>query len=123
MDKIEKVSFLQCDFLAKKTREKIFSFFGENLDIILSDMAADTTGNKSLDCIRTNQLCADVVEFSSKILKPHGVLISKLFMGEDFLEVKELAKSKFKKVQFFKPEASRNESRETYLHCTILKTL
>ena len=44
-------------------------------------------------------------------------------MGEDFLEVKELAKSKFKKVEFFKPEASRNESRETYLHCVILKTL
>ena len=123
MDKIEKVSFLQCDFLAKKTREKIFSFFGENLDIILSDMAADTTGNKSLDCIRTNQLCIDVIEFSSKNLKPNGVLVTKLFMGEDFIEVKKLAKSKFKKVQFFKPEASRNESKETYLHCAILKTL
>ena len=123
MDKIEKVSFLQCDFLAKKTREKIFSFFGENLDIILSDMAADTTGNKSLDCIRTNQLCIDVIEFSSKNLKPNGVLVAKLFMGEDFIEVKKLAKSKFKKVQFFKPEASRNESKETYLHCAILKTL
>ena len=44
-------------------------------------------------------------------------------MGEDFLEVKELAKSKFKKVQFFKPESSRNESKETYLHCAILKPL
>ena len=86
-------------------------------------MAANTTGNKSLDCIRTNQLCADVVKFSSKILKPNGVLVSKLFMGEDFLEVKELAKRKFKKVEFFKPEASRNESKETYLHCKILKTL
>ena len=47
-------------------------------------MAANTTGNKSLDCIRTNQLCAEVVEFSSKILKPNGVLVSKLFMGDDF---------------------------------------
>ena len=56
-------------------------------------MAADTTGNKSLDCIRTNQLCSEVIEFSSKILNPRGVLISKVFMGEDFLEVKELAKS------------------------------
>ena len=51
------------------------------------------------------------------------VLVSKLFMGDDFLEVKELAKSRFKKVEFFKPEASRNESKETYLHCSILKTL
>ena len=84
-------------------------------------MAANTTGNKSLDCIRTNQLCAEVIEFSSKILKPNGVLVSKLFMGEDFLEVKELAKSMFKKVQFFKPESSRNESKETYLHCADIK--
>jgi len=123
MDQLENISFLQCNFLEEGTKEKILKFFKEKLDVVLSDMAANTTGNKSLDCIRTNQLCADVVEFSSKILKPNGVLVSKLFMGEDFLEVKELAKSKFKKVQFFKPEASRNESKETYLHCSILKTL
>ena len=123
MDEIKNVSFLQCNFLEASVKEKIFEFFGKNLDVILSDMAANTTGNKSLDCIRTNQLCADVIEFSSKILKPNGVLVSKSFMGEDFLEVKELAKSRFKKVQFFKPESSRDESKETYLHCTILKTL
>ena len=112
VDKIKNVSFLQRNFLED-----------EKLDVILSDMAANTTGNKSLDCIRTNQLCADVINFSSKTLNSNGVLVSKIFMGEDFLEVKELAKSKFKKVQFFKPEASRNESKETYLHCTLLKTL
>ena len=123
MDQLKNVSFLQCNFLEENTKEKIFNFFREKLDVVLSDMAADTTGNKSLDCIRTNQLCANVIEFSSQILKPNGVLISKLFMGEDFLEVKELAKSRFKKVQFFKPESSRNESKETYLHCSILKTL
>ena len=123
MNQLKNVSFLQSNFLEEKTKEKVFEFFGGNLDVVLSDMAADTTGNKSLDCIRTNQLCANVVNFSSKILKPNGVLISKIFMGDDFLEVKDLAKSKFKKVQFFKPEASRNESKETYLHCAILKTL
>ena len=123
MDELKNVSFLQCDFLQESTKEKILNFFGEELDVVLSDMAADTTGNKSLDCIRTNKLCADVVEFSSKILKPNGILVSKLFMGDDFLEVKELAKSKFKKVDFFKPEASRSESKETYIHCAILKTL
>ena len=123
MDQLKNVSFLQCDFLEENTKEKILKFFREKLDVVISDMAADTTGNKSLDCIRTNQLCADVIEFSSKILKPNGVLVSKLFMGEDFLEVKKLAKCKFKKVEFFKPEASRNESKETYLHCRILKTL
>jgi len=123
IEKLTNVSSIQCDFLDIKTKDKILKFFGENLDVVLSDMAADTTGNKSLDCIRTNQLCSEVINFSSKILKPKGVLISKLFMGEDFLEVKELAKSKFKKVQFFKPESSRNESKETYLHCAILKPL
>ena len=73
--------------------------------------------------IAESKLCADVIEFSSINLKPKGVLVSKLFMGEDFLEVKKLAKSRFKNVHFFKPEASRNESKETYLHCEGLKTL
>ena len=123
MDEIKNVSFLQCNFLEESIKEKIFEFFGKNLDVILSDMAADTTGNKSLDCIRTNQLCADLLSFSNQILKNNGVVISKLFMGDDFLLVKELAKSKFKKVQFFKPESSRGESKETYIHCVALKTL
>ncbi len=123
MDPLENISFLQCNFLEESTKDKIFKFFNEKLDVVLSDMAANTTGNKSLDCIRTNQLCMDVINFSSQILKPHGVLVTKLFMGEDFLLVKELAKLRFKKVQFFKPEASRGESRETYLHCSLLKTL
>ena len=123
MDDLKDIYFLQCDFLEKTTKGKILRFFGVNLDVVLSDMAADTTGNKSLDCIRTNQLCSEVINLSSKILKQNGTLVSKVFMGDDFLEVKELAKSKFKKVQFFKPEASRDESKETYLHCAKLKTL
>ena len=123
MDKLENVSFIESNFLENDTKDKIIKFFGEKLDVVLSDMAADTTGNKSLDCIRTNQLCADVIDFSTEILNTKGVLVSKIFMGDDFLEVKELAKTKFKKVQFFKPESSRDESKETYLHCAILKTL
>ena len=86
-------------------------------------MAADTTGNKSLDSIRTNQLCSETINFSKDILKPKGVLVSKLFMGEDFIEVKDLAKSIFKTVNFFKPLSSRRESKETYLHCKALKSL
>ena len=119
----ERIQFFKGDVLSNETKSAVIQYFRLNLDVILSDMAADTTGNKSLDSIRTNQLCSDVINFSKKVLKPKGVLVSKIFMGEDFLEVKELAKSKFKKVQFFKPEASRGESKETYLHCSILNTL
>ena len=107
----------------EKTENIIFEYFNEKVDIILSDMASDTTGNKSLDCIRTNELCSKTLEFSLRILKGDGVLISKLFMGEDFEELKNLAKSTFQNINFFKPESSRDESKETYLHCNILKTL
>ena len=86
-------------------------------------MAANTTGNKSLDCIRTNQLCLEVLEFSKTILKKDGVVVSKLFMGEDFEKVKSLGKKIFKKVNFFKPKSSRDESKETYIHCVGLKAL
>ena len=123
MDPIKNVSFLKGDMLSDETKSVVKKYFRSNLDVILSDMAADTTGNKSLDSIRTNHLCADVIRFSKETLKPKGVLVSKLFMGDDFLEVKNLAKSLFKKVNFFKPESSRKESKETYLHCEILKTL
>tara|TARA_B100001250_G_C19460384_1_gene639959 strand:- start:54 stop:680 length:627 start_codon:yes stop_codon:yes gene_type:complete len=123
IQQIENVSFLKCNFLEEEAKTKILKFFEGNLDVVISDMAANTTGNKTLDCIRTNQLCMDVVKFSSKYLKPKGVLVSKLFMGEDFIEIKKIANLKFRNVHFYKPEASRNESKETYLHCAELKTL
>jgi 23S rRNA (uridine2552-2'-O)-methyltransferase len=123
MDPIKNSIFIRGDILEEKTKNEVINFFKSNLDVIISDMAADTTGNKSLDSIRTNQLCIEVIKFSKNTLKPKGVLVSKLFMGEDFIEVKNLAKSVFKKVNFFKPESSRKESKETYLHCEILKSL
>jgi 23S rRNA (uridine2552-2'-O)-methyltransferase len=123
IEPIKDVKFLQGDIFEKKTKNEVIKYFNKNLDVIISDMAADTTGSKSLDSIRTNQLCAEVINFSKDTLKPKGVLVSKLFMGEDFIEVKNLAKSLFKKVNFFKPESSRRESKETYLHCETLKTL
>ena len=111
------------NILEKDTKDKVIKYFDGKLDVIISDMAADTTGNKSLDSIRTNQLCAEVIYFAQKTLKPKGVLISKLFMGDDFIEVKNLAKSIFNKVNFFKPDSSRSESKETYLHCETLRSL
>ena len=119
---IENTRFYKGDIFQPQTKNEVIKYFGSNLDVIISDMAADTTGNKTLDSIRTNQLCAEIINFSKDTLKPKGVLISKLFMGEDFIEVKNLAKSVFKKVNFFKPESSRKESKETYLHCEIFKS-
>ena len=123
MEPIKDVKFFKGDIFINETKSVAKKYFRSNLDVIISDMAADTTGNKSLDSIRTNQLCAAVINFSKETLKPKGVLVSKIFMGEDFLEVKNLAKSIFNKVNFFKPKSSRKESRETYLHCEILKSL
>ena len=123
MDPVINTTFLKGDILEEQTKFKILIHFNCKLDVVISDMAADTTGSKSLDSIRTNQLCSNIIDFSKDILKPKGVLVSKLFMGEDFIEVKTLAKSLFKKVNFFKPESSRKESKETYLHCEILKSL
>ena len=123
MEPVKNVKFIKSDILNKNTKDNVLKYFDDKLDVIISDMAANTTGNKSLDSIRTNQLCAEVIEFSKMTLKPKGVLISKMFMGEDFIEVKNLAKSIYKNVHFFKPESSRSESKETYLHCEILKPL
>ena len=123
MKPVKNIVFLKANINDKTIKREILTYFNSNLDVIISDMAADTTGNKSLDSIRTNQLCYEVINFSKDVLKPKGVLVSKLFMGDDFIEVKNLAKSVFKKVNFFKPDSSRKESKETYLHCEILKSL
>ena len=123
MEPLRNIKFFKGNIFEKQTKIEISTFFNSRLDVIVSDMAADTTGNKSLDSIRTNQLTVDIINFTKKILKPRGVLVSKVFMGEDFLEVKNLAKSTFKKVNFFKPKSSRKESKETYLHCESLNSL
>ena len=123
MKKLDNVIFFNEDFSEEKTKDKIFKIFNDKIDVIISDMAENTTGNKTIDSIRTNSLCSDVINFSLKILTSKGSLVCKLFMGEDFLEVKNLAKKNFKNVDFFKPESSRSESKETYIICSLLKTL
>jgi 23S rRNA (uridine2552-2'-O)-methyltransferase len=123
MAELDNVIFINNDFSDEKIQKKILDTFKDKIDVIVSDMAENTTGNKTVDSIRTNGLCADVINFSLKALTNKGTLVCKLFMGEDFLEVKNLAKKNFKKVDFFKPESSRSESKETYIICTLLKTL
>ena len=84
-------------------------------------MAADTTGNKSLDSM-TNQLCSEALNFSSKILKVNGVFVSKVFMGDDFIEVKNLAKSLFKNVNFLSRILVKMSPRKL-IYCKLLKPL
>ena len=123
MSPVKNVNFYKNDIFEKITKDKIKDFFNGKLEVIISDMAADTTGNKSLDSIRTNQLCLEILSLSPKLLVSNGVFVSKVFMGEDFDEIIKQAKTLFKEVKFFKPMSSRNESKETYLHCKFLKTL
>ena len=123
MEGLKNIIFLNNNFLDKDSQNKIFQIFNNKIDVIISDMAENTTGNKTVDSIRTNSLCNDVINFSLKTLTNKGSLVCKLFMGEDFLEVKNLAKKNFKNVDFYKPESSRSESKETYIICSSLKTL
>ena len=122
MKEIAGTKFVKGNFLDEKLKLVIIEYFNSNIDVILSDMAPNTTGNKSLDCIRTNQLCLDVLEFSKDKLNKKGVVVSKFFMGEEFEEIKNRSKKYFKKIDFFKPDSSRGESRETYIHCSELST-
>ena len=123
MKPINNVKFVKKDFLQEESQNFILSYFEKKIDVIISDMAADTTGIKDLDSIRTNLICLEVLDFSSKLLNSNGNLVSKIFMGQDFELVKKKAKKKFNKVNFYKPDASRSNSKETYVHCQGLKTL
>ena len=120
--KIKGVNLIKGDFLEENSKKNIIKFFNNKINVILSDMAPNTTGNESLDAIKTNELCLSILEFSNEMLDKNGVVISKLFMGDDFEEIKVYAKKTFKKIDFFKPNSSRDNSRETYIHCNRLNT-
>ena len=121
-EQIKGIKLIEGDFLDTNSKKKISEYFATGIDLILSDMASNTTGNKSLDTIRTNQLCLDILDFSNDKLSKNGVVISKFFMGEEFNEIKIKAKKNFKKINYFKPKSSRGESRESYIHCCGLST-
>ena len=119
---IEGARIIEGDFLEERSKNDILKFFNSKINVILSDMAPNTSGNKSLDAIKTNELCLSILEFSKKVLDKNGVAVSKLFMGEDFEAIKIYAKETFKNIRFFKPNSSRDNSRETYIYCNRLNT-
>ena len=119
---IEGTRTIEGDFLEERSKNDILKFFNSKINVILSDMAPNTSGNKSLDALKTNELCLSILEFSKKVLDKNGVAVSKLFMGEDFEAIKIYAKETFKNIRFFKPNSSRDNSRETYIYCNRLNT-
>ena len=84
---------------------------------MLSDMATNTSGNKTLDTYRTGELCLSAMSLAKKILSQEGVFLSKIFMGSIFKEINEKAKKSFKNVVIYKPQSSRKESKEIYIFC------
>jgi len=119
---IEGTRIIEGDFLEERSKNDIYKFFNSKINVMLSDMAPNTSGNKSLDAIKTNELCLSILEFSKKVLDKNGVVVSKLFTGEDFEAIKIYAKETFKNIRFFKPNSSRDNSRETYIYCNRLNT-
>ena len=117
MEEIKEVDFMQCDIANSKTLEKIFNHFNDKIDVVISDMAANTSGNKDLDSFRTGELCLQGMEIAKKILRHEGVFISKIFMGTIFKEIDKNAKKYFKKVVKYKPLSSKKESKEIYIFC------
>ena len=117
MEKIYNVDFIKGDFSEASTCEKIIFYFNNKVDVVLSDMAINTSGNKALDSYRTGELCLNAMNLSRKILSQDGVFLSKVFMGSIFQEINDNAIKNFKKVVKYKPLSSRKESKEIYIFC------
>ena len=121
IEKINNVTHMIGDFLEEKNQVKISSFFGEKLDLIVSDMAVNTTGNKNLDAISTGELSINAMKFSVRNLKKDGSFVSKIFMGSTFNEIVENAKKNFKEVKVYKPPSSRKDSKESFIICKKIR--
>jgi 23S rRNA (uridine2552-2'-O)-methyltransferase len=121
IEKIDNTFHIEGDFTNEKYQSQIRNLFKSNVDVVLSDMAANTTGNKNLDSIYTGELCKEAIIFSEKILKQNGKLVSKVFMGSIFNEIISEAKSIFNEVKVFKPKSSKKDSREIFIICKNLK--
>ena len=121
MDKIERTLQVQGDFTEKKNQTKIKKLIKSKFDVVLSDMAVNTTGNKNIDSIYTGELCKEAMFFSREMLNKEGKFVSKIFMGSTFNEIVADAKSIFKEVKVFKPKSSRKDSKESFIICKNLR--
>ncbi|MBN8522974.1 MAG: RlmE family RNA methyltransferase [Rickettsiales bacterium] len=116
IDPIAGVVSLQKDFFAEDTKTLIINNLNNQFaDVVLSDMAANTTGHSATDHLRIIDLCENAFEFAITILKPGGHFIAKIFRGGTESNLLAKVKQNFTTVKHFKPAASRKSSSEFYL--------
>ena len=121
VEKIKDVYHVVGDFLDNKNQKIITDYFPKKIDLVVSDMAVNTTGNKNLDSIQTGELSLTAMHFAIGMLRPKGIFLSKIFMGSTFNEIVENEKKNFKESKIFKPPSSRKDSKESFIICKNLR--
>jgi len=121
MEPIDNTVQIKGDFTKDETQQKIKEFIVSKSDIVMSDMAVNTTGIKNIDSIQTGELCKEAMIFSKDIISNGGFFVSKIFMGGSFNEIVQLGKNIFKEVKVFKPKSSRKDSKESFIICKNLR--
>ena len=121
MEKINNTIQIIGDFTNPIIQDQIKNKLKSKAEVVMSDMAVNTTGVKNLDSIQTGELCKEAMIFSKDVISPDGFFISKLFMGSSFNEIVALGKKIFKVVKVFKPQSSRKESKESFIVCKNLR--
>jgi len=121
IQEIKNVKLMKGDFTDDIYKQKIKSFFNTKIDLVISDMAVNTTGNKNLDSVVTGELCLEALRFAKDQLKANGSFVSKIFMGSSFNEIVGEAKLTFKEINIYKPPSSRKESKESFIICKKLR--
>ena len=121
MEQIENTIQIKGDFTEEDIQKEIKGFFKSKVDVVVSDMAVNTTGIKDIDAIYTGELTMEAMNFSKEMLVKEGRFVSKIFLGSSFNEIVSLGKKIFKEVKVFKPKSSRKESKESFIICKILR--
>ena len=121
MEEIINTIQIKGDFTEKSTQDKIKEYLNKKSDVVMSDMAVNTTGIKNIDAIYTGELCKEAMIFSKDVISEKGFFISKIFMGGTFNEIVALGKKIFKEVRVFKPKSSRKDSKESFIICKNLR--
>ena len=121
MENIKNTIQIKGDFTNLNIQKKIKSLIKNGLDVVMSDMAVNTTGIKNIDSIQTGELCKEAMNFSKEVISTDGFFISKIFMGGTFNEIVALGKKIFKEVKVFKPKSSRKDSKESFIICKKIR--